>query len=254
MKAVILAAGYATRLYPLTENFPKPLLDVGGETILDALIDNVAATGMVDSYVIVSNHRFVSFFEDFAGRRKEDIRIVDDGSMTNEKRLGAVRDLELAVFGSCEGAPYSYDKMDLTDGVFVAAGDNLLDFSLEDFFRYAKEKKTTAVMCHEENDLARQQRTAIITLDEDGKVTSYEEKPVVPKGNLAVPPFYIYTGEDLELLPKALLDGCGVDAPGSLAAWTAQNSAVHAWKMTGRRVDIGDRKSLDEVRAARRNR
>jgi len=249
MKAIILAAGYATRLYPITENFPKPLLDIGGTTILDALIDNASKNNMIDSYIIISNHKFVSFFEDFAKRRKEKISVYDDGSMENDKRLGAVNDLKLAFFGECDGAPYIYEKMETNDDmIFVAAGDNVLDFSLENFFKFAKEKDTSVVMCHKEDDLQKKQKTAIITVDENDKITSYEEKPLEPKGNLAVPPFYIYKAKDLALLREALDDGCGYDAPGSFAAWLSGKRDMHAFKMNGKRIDVGDLNSLNAIR------
>ena len=144
MKVLILAAGYATRLYPLTENFPKPLLKVGDRTILDWLIDDIDTCGLVDEYIIISNHRFAHHFQDWAEKkspssgkgRKEDktalITILDDGTESNETRLGAVCDIELAIRQVTErgDAP--------SDGYLVIAGDNLLDFSLAHFIQYAR--------------------------------------------------------------------------------------------------------------------
>ena len=130
----------------------------------------------------------------------------------------------------------------------VMAGDNVLDFSLQGFVIFAKSKNTSCVMCHEEHDLARQQRTAIITVDENDKITSYEEKPKEPKGHLAVPPFYFYKGKDLKRIPEALDDGCGYDAPGSFAAWLSYKAPMHAYLMPGKRHDIGDMKSYEAVR------
>ena len=127
------------------------------------------------------------------------------------------------------------------------AGDNVLDFSLSAFVDYARQKGTSCVMCHEENDLKRQQKTAIITLDSEGRITGYEEKPREPKGNLAVPPFYIYRSEDIRRIPEALADGCGADAPGSFAAWLSRQVPMHAWRMPGKRYDIGDLASYERV-------
>ena len=144
-------------------------------------------------FVVISNHRFAHFFDDWAALKCEDMKksynnfnitVVDDGTETNETRLGAVKDIQ-----------YAIDKLNITDDVFVMAGDNLLDFSLSGFVSYAKEKGTSCVMCHEELELKKQQKTAIITMDEDGCITSYEEKPLEPKGCYAVPPFYIYYAE-----------------------------------------------------------
>ncbi len=230
MKAIILAAGYATRLYPLTENFPKPLLPVGGKPILDWLIEDLSST--VDEFIVVTNHKFADRFSEWAG---EKISIIDDGTESNETRLGAVKDFQLV----CQG---------IEDDVFVMAGDNVLDFSLVPFIRFAQKKGTSCVMCHVENDLARLQRTAVITVDQEQKITSYEEKPREPKGNLAVPPFYYYRSGDLRRIEEALKDGCGYDAPGSFAAWLSGKVDMHAWFMPGKRHDIGDMKSYEAVR------
>ena len=203
MKAIILAAGYATRLYPLTENFPKPLLEVGCKPILDWLIEDIASC--VEQFIVVTNHKFAPYFSSWAAEKKN-VMIVDDGTESNETRLGAVKDIQLAV-------------KDIVDDVFVMAGDNVLDFSLTPFIQFAREKGTSCVMCHEENSIQALQRTAVITTDELGLITSYEEKPKEPKGNLAVPPFYYYRAEDVKRIAEALEDGCGYDAPGSFAAW-----------------------------------
>lgn len=232
MKCIIIAAGYATRLYPLTENFPKPLLEVGGKTILDHLIDDVES--MIDEFIVVTNHKFAKIFEEWASN-KRNVRIIDDGTQTNDTRLGAVKDIQLA-------------SNDIKDDVLVMAGDNLLDFSLKGFVEFAKEKRTSCVMCHEENDLKKKQKTAIITIDDENKILSYEEKPKEPKGNLAVPPFYVYRHEDIRRIQEALDEGCGYDAPGSFAAWLSHKTPMHAYIMPGHRYDIGDLKSYEDVK------
>lgn len=238
MKCIILAAGYATRLYPLTENFPKPLLKVGEKTILDWLVDDLAP--MIDEFIVISNHKFSSHFQAWAAEQPQKIAVLDDGTSTNETRLGAVKDIQFAV-----------EELNIHEDCVVMAGDNVLDFSLQGFVRYAQRVGTSCVMCHEEHDLAKQQRTAIITLSDEttdgGLITSYEEKPKEPKGHLAVPPFYFYKAGDLDRIPEALQAGCGYDAPGSFAAWLSYQIPMHAWKMPGRRHDIGDMKSYQFV-------
>ena len=231
MKCIILAAGYATRLYPLTENFPKPLLPVGGKPILDWLIDDLK--GEADEFIVVTNHKFTDVFHTWA-TKKDNIRILDDGTETNETRLGAVKDIAFASRG-------------LNDDVLVMAGDNVLDFSLVPFIRFAQEKGTSCVMCHEERELKRQQKTAIITVDDSARITSYEEKPQAPKGNLAVPPFYYYQRGDLNRIMEALDAGCGYDAPGSYAAWLSGKTTMHAWKMSAGRFDIGSLDTYEEA-------
>ncbi len=240
MKCLILAAGYATRLYPLTENFPKPLLKVGEKAILDWLVDDLVETTDLDEFVVISNHKFAQHFEDWKNNKQKvrpyAITVIDDGTSTNETRLGAVKDIQLAV-----------DKLNLTDDLLVMAGDNVLDFSLSEFVCFAKAKGTSCVMCHEENELKKQQKTAIITVDEEGLITSYEEKPQEPKGNLAVPPFYYYKAQDVKRIPEALASGCGYDAPGSFAAWLSHQTTMHAYRMLGKRYDIGDMASYEAV-------
>lgn len=239
MKTLLLAAGYATRLYPLTENFPKPLLEVGGKPILDWLLEDIESSGLVDEYVVISNHKFAEHFRAWAQARTLPITVLDDGTDSNETRLGAVKDIQFAV-----------EALDIRTDVLVLAGDNVLDFSLAPFMRYGMENGCSCVMCYEENELARQQRTAIITVDAEGTISSYEEKPRAPKSNLAVPPFYFYRAQDLRRIPEALEAGCGYDAPGSFAAWLSRQTAMKAYTMPGRRYDIGNRESYERIRAA----
>lgn len=122
-------------------------------------------------------------------------------------------------------------------------------FSLSKFVEFAKEKDTSCVMCHVENELKKQQKTAIITLDGNDLITSYEEKPKEPKGNLAVPPFYCYRACDVKRIQEALDNGCGYDAPGSFAAWLSKQTPMHAYVMPGKRYDIGDINSYEYVKS-----
>ena len=230
MKCIIVAAGYATRLYPLTENFPKPLLEVKGKPILDWLIQDIEED--IEEFIVVTYHKFYDHFLKWAQGKK--VRVIDDGTSSNETRLGAVRDIELAA-------------KDVECDCLVMAGDNLLDFSLKGFVDYALRKDTSCVMCHEENSLKALQKTAVITIDENELITSYEEKPAEPKGNLAVPPFYFYKLKDLKRITEALADGCGYDAPGSFAAWLSEKTLMHAYRMPGKRYDIGDLESYERV-------
>lgn len=242
MKCLILAAGYATRLYPLTGNFPKPLLKVGEKSILDWLVDDLVETTDIDEFVVISNHKFATHFEEWKNSKEKtrfyEITVIDDGTSTNESRLGAVKDIQLAV-----------EKLKLTDDLLVMAGDNVLDFSLSKFVEFAKKKGTSCVMCHEENELKKQQKTAIITVNKNDLITFYEEKPKEPKGNLAVPPFYCYRSVDVKRIQEALDSGCGYDAPGSFAAWLSKQTPMHAYKMPGKRYDIGDINSYEYVKS-----
>lgn len=236
MKCIILAAGYATRLYPLTENYPKPLLKVGNKTIIDRLIDDLYENTDIRDFIVISNHKFANIFEEWAKQSDKCITVVDDGTSTNETRLGAVKDILFAL-----------KQLDINEDVFVMAGDNVLDFSLKGFVDFYNEKKTSCVMCHPENELKKQQKTAIITVSADSLITSYEEKPLVPKGNFAVPPFYIYRKKDISRIEEAIKKGCNYDAPGSFAAWLSHQTSMHAYLMPGKRFDIGDLESYENV-------
>lgn len=236
MKCLILAAGYATRLYPLTENFPKPLLDVAGKPILDWLIDDMSRTGLIDEYVVISNHKFAPIFRQWADGRPS-ITILDDGTSSNETRLGAVKDIQFAI-----------DQLQLDDDMLVMAGDNLLDFSLEGFIRYAREKQSTCVMRYFEAEEARLRKSGVVEIDATDRILSMEEKPAAPKSHWCVPAFYYYTREDARLVKKGIESGCGTDAPGSFIAWLQARTKVYAWEMPGRRYDIGTLESYEAVK------
>ena len=236
MKCLILAAGYATRLYPLTENFPKPLLKVGEKTILDWLLDDVDSLGAVDSYVVISNHRFAEHFRSWASSRGGSITVVDDGTSTNETRLGAVRDVQFAI-----------DTLGLDDDMLVMAGDNVLDFSLTRFIRYARGKDASCIMRYYEADPARLRKSGIVQVDESDLVVGMEEKPAEPKSNWCCPPFYYYTREDARRVAEGIAAGCGTDAPGSFMAWLAATGRVYAMEMPGKRYDIGNLESYRKV-------
>ena len=234
MNCLIIAAGYATRLYPLTENFPKPLLEVGGKPILDWLIEDLDSQELVDQYVVVSNHKFAGHFQKWAPQR---VVVIDDGTSTNETRLGAVRDIQLGI-----------EKAKIDDDLFVMAGDNLLSFSLCDFVAYARQKGTSCIMRYYEPDLQKLHKTGVAEVDADGRILSMEEKPAEPKSHWCCPPFYYIVREDVPKVAEAIASGCGVDAPGSFIAWLCGQTTVHAWEMPGPRYDIGNLESYERVK------
>ena len=222
MKNIVIAAGYATRLGELTKNFPKPLLKIGESTILGRMLDDIDAIPEIDEHIIITNHKFASIFEDWAAKQKysKPVTIIDDGTETNETRLGAVCDLLFAV-----------EKLGIDDDMLVVAADNLLFFSFKEFVDFAKTKNTSCIMCHHQPSVEKLQRTGVVVLDEDGKVLNMEEKPQEPKSKWAVPPFYIYLKKDLSLVKDSVKNGCGKDAPGNLAHYMVDNTIMHAWPM-----------------------
>ena len=231
MKTIILAAGYATRLYPITENTPKPLLLVRGLSILDRLMRDIDTIEEIDEHIVVCNHKFVGQFETWKAGcdLSKPVRIVDDGSVTNETRLGAVRDLQLAI-----------DTYGIDEDILVLAADNILDFSFRGFVEYAQRVGTSCIMCHYEPSVEKLQRTGVIRLDEENRVLEMQEKPEVPCSHWAVPPFYYYTKQNLPLIKECLSEGGAADAPGSLARYMLSKTVLHAWEMPGTRVDIGN--------------
>ena len=236
MKCLILAAGYATRLYPLTENFPKPLLPVQDKPILDWLIDDMDTLGEIDEYVVISNHKFARHFDAWAKTKTQKVTVVDDGTSSNETRLGAVKDIQ-----------YAIDKLGLNDDMLVIAGDNLLDFSLTKFIQYAKEKNTSCIMRFYEPSEKKLVKCGVVTIDENDKILEMTEKSPTPATHWCCPPFYYYTEDDAKLVQKGIDSGCGVDAPGSYIAWLCKQTTVHAMEMPGKRYDIGNLESYEAV-------
>ena len=242
MKNVVIAAGYATRLGELTKNFPKPLLQIGESTILGRMLDDIDQIPEIDEHIVITNHKFAHIFEQWAREQHyaKPITIIDDGTETNDTRLGAVCDLL-----------YAMDRLSIDDDMLVVAADNLLFFSFAEFVRFAKEKDSSCIMCHEQKELAKLQRTGVVVLDENNKVLNMEEKPQEPRSTWAVPPFYIYLKKDLGLVRHSVENGCGKDAPGNLAHYLCDHATMHAWPMAGTgenlRFDIG---SLDTYHEA----
>lgn len=241
MKNIVLAAGYATRLGELTKNFPKPLLKIGSNTILGRMLDDIDAIDDITEHIIVTNHKFAPIFEQWATEQhySKPITIIDDGTETNDTRLGAVNDLLLVL-----NTPSMREN---PEGILVVAADNLLFFSFREFIDFAKQKDTSCIMCHEQSSLEKLQRTGVVELDSNNKVLGIEEKPKIPKSHWAVPPFYIYLKNDLELVRHSVENGCGKDAPGNLAHYMVEHTTMHAWQMTAGRFDIGSLDTYNEA-------
>ena len=238
MKNIVIAAGYATRLGELTKNFPKPLLQIGKSTILGRMLDDIDTIDDITEHIIITNHKFAPIFEKWAAEQtySKPVTIIDDGTETNETRLGAVCDLL-----------YAMDQLKIDDDMLVVAADNLLFFSFREFVDFAKAKQTSCIMCHEQPSIEKLQRTGVVELDAQMKVLGMEEKPQEPKSHWAVPPFYIYMKKDLELVRHSVENGCGKDAPGNLAHYMVEHTTMHAWPMSAGRFDIG---SLDTYHQA----
>lgn len=237
MKCILLCAGYATRMYPLTLNFPKPLLDVKGKALIDYLIDDLEQNNLIDEYIIVSNHKFINFFDIWKKNKNLNIKILDDGSISNETRLGAVKDIWFAI-----------EEANINDDILVLAGDNLLDFSLKGFIDFSNEKKSNAVMRYYEEDITRLKRTGVALIDDNEKILEMTEKPSEPKSNWAIPPFYIFKKESLNEIKNGIDSGCKTDAPGGFVEWFCKRNDVYAYKMPGKRIDIGNLDDYNRIK------
>jgi glucose-1-phosphate thymidylyltransferase len=238
MKSIILAAGYATRLYPLTKDKPKPLLEVAGKSILQHILEKIERVTEIDEIFIVTNEKFnTHFIEWTAGYpSSKPIKVINDGTTANEHRLGAIADLQLVI-----------ELENIQEDMMVLAGDNLFDFELVDFVQFYKEAASDCITTHEINDVESIKQTGVIEMNEDHRVISFEEKPQAPKSNLAVPPFYIYKKDTIPLIKKYLEEGNNPDAPGNFVPWLIKHKNVFAYRFEGHRYDVGTLESYEEV-------
>ena len=227
MKALILAAGYATRLRPLTDSVPKMLLPLAGRPMLDYLLDRIREVDEIEEIHLVTNARFAGAFRDWA---PEYVIVHDDGTTTNEDRLGAIGDIAFAIErGGLQG-----------EDLLIVAGDNLIGYSLRDFVGFWRAKGGSALVVHEVPDRSLLRTYGVVELDEDDRVVGLEEKPAEPKGDLAATASYLYRSEHLALLPRYFEEGNPPDAPGNFMAWLHTRGPVYGYRAPGEWHDIGD--------------
>jgi glucose-1-phosphate thymidylyltransferase len=251
MNALILAAGYATRLYPLTLNKAKPLLEVGGKPIIEWLFDNLASVPALQTVYIVTNDKFASDFQNWAnayqdrlaftelrrGRHPEmKIKIINDGSKSDDDKLGAIGDINLVL-----------TRENLTnDDLLVIAGDNLFQQPLSDFVNAAKHSQAT-VAVHDVGNLEAMKKYGTVTVDKNGVITNFEEKPEKPKSTLAAVALYYYSREMLPLFTTYLAAGNNPDQPGLFLQWLYTRKPVNTFEIKGRWLDIGSKETLEEA-------
>ena len=227
MKALILAAGYATRLRPLTDSVPKMLLPLAERPMLDYLLDRIREVDELDEIHLVTNAQFAPAFRDWA---PEDVIVHDDGTTSNEDRLGAIGDISFTIErAGLEG-----------EDLLVVAGDNLIGYSLPEFVVFWQGKGGSAIAVHEVSDRSLLPQYGVVELDDDDRVVGFEEKPAAPKSNLAATAAYLYRGADLELLPRYLEEGNAPDAPGNFAVWLHTRAPLYGFRFFGEWHDIGD--------------
>jgi glucose-1-phosphate thymidylyltransferase len=239
MKCILLAAGYATRLYPLTQDRPKSLLEVGGYTILEHILRKVEKVREIDEIYLVTNDKFYAPFQEWVARYSSSkaIHVINDHTTTNQNRLGAIADIQ-----------YVLNQISMDDDVLVMAGDNLFEFDLRDWVTYFQSVGADCIAVHELDDVESLRQTGVVEIDPSGRMIGFEEKPLHPKSNLAVPPFYIYTSSTLPCFQQYLDEGQNPDAPGHFIPWLIQQKAVYAYRFEGHRYDIGTLTSYRKVR------
>jgi glucose-1-phosphate thymidylyltransferase len=240
VKAIVLGAGYATRLRPLTDSIPKMLLPLAGRPMLDYLIDRIEAVEEVDEIHVVTNARFAGDFGRWAGQRSgvRAVAVWNDGTTSNEDRLGAIGDIRFTIDeAGLEGAD-----------LLVVAGDNLIEYSLEDFVRFWREKDDgAAIAVHRVADPELIKQYGVVELDEDDRVVSLEEKPSEPRSDLAATAAYLYPAEHAARIGPYLDAGNPPDAPGNFVVWLYRHAPVYGYRFEGEWMDIGDPQQLLEA-------
>jgi glucose-1-phosphate thymidylyltransferase len=235
VKAVILAAGYATRLYPLTLDRPKHLLELGGKTILERLLGQLPLAEL-DTIYVVTNAKFAPRFREWANTQQAQVVVIDDGTLTEDDRLGAIGDLELVI-----------ETEQLDDDLLVAAGDSLFSDRLDGFVEFGRGRGAAVTAVYDVGDLDAMTRLSSVAVDGDARVTSFEEKPEHPTSTLAGIALYFLPRSVLPLVAEYLAEGNNPDQPGRLLVWLFRRTPVYAWRVPGRWFDIGTPDTLEEA-------
>jgi glucose-1-phosphate thymidylyltransferase len=234
VKALVLAAGYATRLYPLTIDRPKALLEVGGKPMLDHVLERLEAMG-VDETIVVTNAKFTPQFEEWA-RDKRRVTIVNDGTTSNDDRLGAIGDIGFVL-----------DDLGLDDDLVVVAGDNLFGEDVSGFAEYGQEVGAPVLAVHDVGDLTRMHEYNQIEVDDERRIVFFEEKPEQARTTLAGVALYFYPRHTLPLVRQYLAEGNNPDQPGRLVEWLYPRTSVYTWTLPGEWYDIGSAETLQEA-------
>ncbi len=234
MKAIVLAAGYATRLYPLTLNQPKPLLPVGGRPMLDRLLESLAGVGADRTYV-VTNAKFAPHIRDWAAGRAA-VTVLDDGTTSDEDKLGAIGDIAFVL-----------EQTASDDDLVVAAGDNLFSDDLSGFGDFSRERNAPVVAVYDVGDLTQMSKYNSIETDGEGRITYFEEKPADATSTLTGIALYFYPRHVLPLIRQYVAEGNNPDQPGRLIQWLYPRTDVYTWQVPGTWYDIGSAETLREA-------
>ncbi|HYE33215.1 MAG TPA: nucleotidyltransferase family protein [Methylomirabilota bacterium] len=241
MKVLILAAGYATRLYPLTLTQPKPLLPVAGKPMIEYVLDNIAPIEGIDRVYVVTNAKFADHFQKWsdqyrATKKKMDFTIVNDGSTDDSNKLGAIGDLNLVI---------TKEKVD--DDLIVVAGDNLFSQSVEEFGRFCRKKNAPVLATYDVGSLEQVKKYSSISTDAEGRITNFQEKPQNPTSTLTGIALYYYPKHVLPLIKQYVAEGNNPDQPGRLVQWLYPRTPFYTWTVPGLWFDIGAKETLEEA-------
>lgn len=241
MHAIILAAGYATRLHPLTENTPKPLLNVAGKPIIEHIIRKLEQIGQINRICIVTNDKFESHFNKWLKNfdAQKPIEIINDGTKSNEGRLGALGDIHHII-----------SNKGINDDIIVVAGDNLFELDLLEVANFFRKKKSNVIVLHDVGDFELAKQYGIVGIDENNIVVNFEEKPLVPKSTLASTGIYIFPKKTIGLISKYIAQGNNPDKTGSFIEWLHKRDDVHSFVTCKKWYDIG---SLEQLEKANRH-
>lgn len=239
MKCILLCAGYATRLYPLTRDIPKSLLPVGNVPILDRILDKILPIGEIDKVYVVSNHRFIKNFQYWLGncKQKEKIKLIDDKTDSNDNRLGSIGDIDFTI-----------TQMKVDDDILIVAGDNLLMFDVDDFIKFAK-KYGLAIAVKDLKNRKLASQYGVVKVAPDKQVVEFEEKPPDPCSSLISVGLYFFSKKNVPLIRKYIDEGHSKDAPGYYVSWLTQNYNLYAYTIKGQWYDIGDIDSYNNANA-----
>lgn len=241
MKVIVLAAGYATRLYPLTLDKPKPLLPVAGKPMLEHVMDNLAPIPYIDVVYVVTNAKFADHFQKWADEysRKNPqfcFEVVNDGTTDDSNKLGAIGDTNLVL-----------TRHKVTEDIIIVGGDNLFSDDLFEFGEYCRKKKAPVLAVYDVGNLEEIKKYNSIEIDEEGRITFFEEKPAEPKSTLTGIALYYYPESALPLIRQYIAEGNNPDQPGRLVQWMYKRVPFYTWKVPGLWFDVGSKETLEEA-------
>ncbi|MFC1730505.1 nucleotidyltransferase family protein [candidate division KSB1 bacterium] len=238
IKVLILAAGYATRLFPLTKDKPKPLLPIAGKPMIEYIIEKICPMKEIDGFYVVTNNKFFRHFEDWNKGYDcgTSIEIINDGTLSNDDRKGAIGDMK-----------YVIDLKNINDDLMVVGGDNLFEFEMQDLIDYFIDKQEPIVVLHDVKHHEIAMRMGVVEIDDNEKLISFVEKPENPKTTLIAICMYLFPKKDLIYIDKYLEEGRNPDAPGRLIEWLHTVRHTLGFVFEGLWFDIGDHDKLKEA-------